>query len=89
MESKKELKEQFPDTKYAVGLVIPVLKHQLRVLDNLWYTDMSDEKRRGYAIEKRLILYYAGLFGLSKYVNSDAPLQTEHPLSASVDGEGT
>jgi hypothetical protein len=90
MESKRELKETFPDSKYATGLVIVELKDRLKICDTHWHTNITDEKRREYAIEKNLILFLAGLFGVEKQVNSDAPCTDDgNPLSASSDSKGT
>lgn len=90
MESKEELKEQFVHTKFATGLVIPALIDRLKVIETHWHTDIMDEQRRRYAIEKNCILFFADLFGLKTQVNSDAPYTDgEHPSSASSDSEGT
>jgi hypothetical protein len=58
--------------------------------DTHWHTAITDEKRRGFAIEKNLILLMADHFGVKEQVNSDAPCTDDgNPLSASSDSKGT
>ena len=90
MESKRELKETFPDSKYATGLVILELKDRLKIIQTHWHTDISDEDRRRFALEKNCILFFADLFGVTKQVNSDAPYTDDgNPSSASSESKGT